>query len=252
MRRAGALLASVFVTLYDYVKPGAITAELDSIAEDAIRKAGARPAFKGYKGNGGVGFPGTLCISIDQEVVHGIPSGRKLKEGQIVGIDAGLELDGWYADMARSFLIGEVTEDVSRLYSVTKEALYKGINQALAGNYISDIGGAVQDWVEQHKFSVIRDLIGHGIGSALHEDPAVPNYRAKNVDDIKLRSGMTIAIEPMVAIGSWKLRTLKDGWTAVTKDGSMTGHFEHTVLIAEDGPQIMTLMEDSTDPWSLL
>ncbi|MCF7809928.1 type I methionyl aminopeptidase, partial [bacterium] len=236
----------------DYVKPGAVTAELDKIAEDTIREAGARPAFKGYKGNGKVGFPGTLCISIDQEVVHGIPSQRKLKEGQIVGIDAGLELDGWYADMARSFLIGDVSEDVRRLYRVTKEALYKGIDQAIAGNYISDIGGAVQDWVEQHNFSVIRDLVGHGIGSSLHEEPAVPNYRAGNVNEIMLRPGMTIAIEPMVAIGRWKLRTLKDGWTAVTKDGSMTGHFEHTVLITEDKPQILTLMEDSKDPWSLL
>jgi len=252
MRKAGALLASVFVKLYNLVKPGAVTAELDRVAEETIREAGARPAFKGYKGNGGVGFPGTLCISIDREVVHGIPSKRKLKAGQIVGIDAGLELNGWYADMARSFMIGDVSEDVRRIYRVTKEALYKGIDQAAAGNRISDIGGAIQDWVEKHGFSVIRDLIGHGIGSALHEEPAVPNYRVNQANNPVLKPGMTIAIEPMVSLGGWKIRTLRDGWTAVTKDGSITGHFEHTVMITDDKPQILTLLEDSTDPWSLL
>lgn len=249
MRRAGRLLASVFVELFHYVKPGVVTIDLDRMAEALIRAGDARPAFKGYKGNCEVGFPGTLCISIDKEIVHGIPSARRLKEGQIVGIDAGLELDGWYADMARSFLIGEVDEVRRKLWRVTREALYRGIAEARSGNRISDIGAAIQRCAEENGFSVIRDLVGHGIGSQLHEDPAVPNYTADNAQRIVMRKGMTIAIEPMIAAGDWNIRVLNDGWTAVTVDGSPTGHFEHTVLITDGDPEVLTLLDDGSDPW---
>jgi len=248
MRKAGRLLASVFLRISDLVEPGTVTAEIDSVVERTIRDAGARPAFKGYKGSGRRGFPAATCISIDSEVVHGIPSERRLQEGQIVGIDAGLELDGWYADMAGSFLIGEADDLHRKLWRVTREALYKGIEQVRAGNHVSDIGTAIQDCAESNGFSVIRDLVGHGIGSHLHEDPAVPNYSFSRGDSA-LRQGMTIAIEPMISCGTWKIKVLRDGWTAVTADGSLSGHFEHTILVTDDEPEILTLLEDERDPW---
>ncbi|HHE46997.1 MAG TPA: type I methionyl aminopeptidase [Bacteroidetes bacterium] len=248
MRRAGRLLASVFLKLADLIKPGAVTAEIDGVAERVMRDAGARPAFKGYKGPGRSRFPTATCISIDSEIVHGIPSQRRLREGQIVGIDAGVELDGWYADMAGSFLIGKVDDIHLKLWRVTREALYRGIEQVRPGNRISDIGSAIQSYAEDNGFSVIRDLVGHGIGSHLHEDPAVPNYSFKR-GDTTLKAGMTIAIEPMISTGDYKIKVLDDGWTAVTADGSPAGHFEHTIHVNDGEPEILTLLEDTRDPW---
>jgi len=251
MRRAGALLAEVFVEVCGKAQVGVTTLELDSYAEELILKGGASPAFKGY-GGPQQPFPATTCISIDDEIVHGIPSAnRKLKAGQIVGIDMGLVLDGFFADMACSMLIGKVSDNMRRLWQVTKSALYKGIEQAQTGHRIGHISGAVQDWVEQNDFSVIRDLVGHGIGTRLHEEPSVPNFRSFE-GNVQLRSGMTIAIEPMVAAGGWKIKTLSDGWTSVTADHSPAAHFEHTVLVTDDGGRILTLLEDGRDPWSVV
>lgn len=250
MRVAGRALADVFVETAPLMKPGAVTYEIDQAVESAIRKRGAIPAFKGYKGGASSPFPSSACISIDSEVVHGIPSSRKLQSGQLVGFDVGLELDGWFADMAASFLIGSTTELKQRLWKTTREALYKGIEQARNGNKLADVGGAIQDWIEGHGYSVIRDLVGHGIGSSLHEEPAVPNYRSRD-GNVQLRAGMTLAIEPMVSAGGYRIKTLSDGWTAATADASPTCHFEHTVLVTEDDPEILTLTSNGFDPWFL-
>ena len=251
MRHAGGKLAGAFIEIFNLIKPGAVTAEIDRAMENAIRSSGGRPAFKGYPHGGKRSFPACSCISINDEVVHGIPSERRIETGQIVGIDAGLELDGWFADMACSFKIAEVEDTCKKLWHVTKEALYKGLEQARPGRYVSDIGSAIQEWVESNGFSVIRDLVGHGIGSELHEEPPIPNYKTHG-NNIKLHSGMTLAIEPMVAVGSWRIKVLSDGWTAVTVDGSLSGHFEHTVLVTGGEPEILTLLEDGSDPWGML
>jgi len=250
MRVAGRALADVFVEIAPMMKAGVVTRDIDAAIEAAIRRRGAKPAFKGYRGGADSAFPSSACISIDAEVVHGIPSSRKLQTGQIVGLDVGLQLDGWFSDMAASFLIGDTNDIRQRLWAVTKEALYRGIDQARPKKRLSDIGGAVQDWVEDNGFSIIRDLVGHGIGSSLHEDPAVPNYRTRD-GNTPLRPGMTIAIEPMVAAGDYRIRTLSDGWTAATSDSSPTCHFEHTVLITEGDPEILTLTSDGQDPWRI-
>jgi len=251
MRKSGAALAEVFLSNAARMQPEAITYDIDKAFEEAIRSRNARPAFKGYRGGAKYPFPASTCISVDAEIVHGIPSKRKLTTGQVVGIDCGLELDGWYADMAASFLIGEVSEQKAKLWKITLESLYLGIAQARSGRKINDIGGAVQDHVEKHGFSVIRGLVGHGIGTSLHEDPAVPNFRNQD-GNITLRPGMTIAIEPMISAGDWKIKTLSDGWTAVTKDGAPSCHFEHTVAITENGPEILTLLPDGRDPWEVI
>lgn len=250
MKRAGALLAKSFVSIFDLIKPGVQTRELDHIVESVILEHGAKPAFKGYGGGGGRAFPATTCISIDEEIVHGIPSSRTLTAGQLVGIDAGLKLDGWFADMACSFLIGKVDDNKKKLWQVTREALYSGIEQARPGNDLNDVGGAIQDYAEAQGFSIIRELVGHGIGRQLHEEPQVPNYRVNQRSE-KLLAGMTIAIEPMISVGSWRIKVLKDGWTAITSDQSPAGHFEHTVLITDHGPEILTLLEDGSDPWMI-
>jgi methionyl aminopeptidase len=251
MRRSGRALAGVFVETAALMKPDAVTGEIDIHVEDAIRSRGAKPAFKGYRGGAKRSFPASSCISIDSEVVHGIPSRRKLLTGQLVGLDSGLAIDGWFADMAASFQIGPVSDVKKRLWKVTREALYIGIAQARKGNRISDIGAAVQDYVEKNGFAIIRDLVGHGIGTSLHEDPPVPNYRSKE-GSTPLRAGMTIAIEPMVSAGDYRIKTLSDGWTAVTWDASPTCHFEHTVVITDGEPEILTLLPDGQDPWRLI
>lgn len=250
MRRAGRALAEVFVETAGLMKPGAVTREIDAAVEEAIHRRGGRPAFKGYRGGANSPFPASACISVDSEVVHGIPSARKLLSGQLVGLDSGLELDGWFSDMAASFLIGETSEVKRRLWNVTREALYRGIEQARPGHRLGDIGGAVQDYVEGHRFAVIRDLVGHGIGAGLHEEPAIPNFRSRD-GNIPLRPGMTLAIEPMTSAGDYRIKTLRDGWTAVTVDASPTCHFEHTVLVTDGEPEILTLLADGQDPWRL-
>lgn len=251
MRKAGSLLAKAFVEVFSMIKPGVKTIEIDQRFEEILRSNGGRPAFKGYRGGNYTPFPATVCISIDEEVVHGIPSHRQLKEGQIVGVDAGVELNGWYADMAGSFLIGKVDDNIIRLWNATRESLYKGIEQARKGNTVADIGSAVQQHIEEQGLSVIRDLVGHGIGSNLHEEPAVPNYRTREGLPIVLKAGMTLAIEPMVASGSYRIHVLPDGWTAATRDGSPTAHFEHTILVTDGEPEILTRLQDGRDPWRL-
>jgi methionyl aminopeptidase len=205
------------------------------MAEDFIRSQGARPAFKGY-----MGFPATLCVSIDDAVVHGIPGDDVLKDGQIVGVDCGAELDGYYGDHARTFSIGTVDAGKQKLMDVTRESLMKGIEQALPGNYVGDIGNAVQTCAESNGFSVVRELVGHGIGRALHEEPQIPNY-GKAKHGYKLSSGMCIAIEPMINAGAKEVFTAKDGWTILTKDGQASAHFEHTIAITNNGPKILSV-----------
>ena len=217
-----------------YIKPGIKTSELNSIAEDFILKNGARPAFKGYKG-----YPATICTSINEEVVHGIPSDRKLKEGDIISVDIGTYRNGYYGDVAFTFPVGEVDDEKKRLMDVTRESLYKGIEKAAPGNRLSDISHAIQSYVEANGFSVVRSLVGHGIGRNLHESPEVPNYGAPGMGP-ELKPGMCLAIEPMVNAGMYEVYTLDDGWTVVTLDGRPSAHFEHTVAITENGPVILT------------
>jgi methionyl aminopeptidase len=216
--------------------PGLSTWEIDQFAESRCKELGVIPAFKGYRG-----FPATVCISLNDEVVHGIPSPKRvLKEGDIVGLDFGVSLDGWYGDSARTVAIGKVTPKVQQLLDVTAESLRQGVQECYEGNRIFDIGHAVQNYVERHGYSVVREFVGHGIGRALHEDPQVPNYGAKG-KGTSLKVGMVLAIEPMVNAGSCEVKILKDGWTAVTLDHSLSAHFEHTVAITPKGPEILTL-----------
>lgn len=217
------------------VEPGVTTAELDRIAEDYIRSQGGEPNFKNYEG-----YPATACISINNEVIHGIPSkSRKIESGDIVSIDLGARFDGYNGDNAATFACGDISPEAKRLMEVTRESLYKGIAAALAGGRIGDISYAVQSFVEKNGFSVVREFVGHGIGTHLHEAPEVPNFGSKG-HGIRLLPGMTLAIEPMVNAGGYGVKVLPDGWTTLTRDGSLSAHFEHTVAITPDGPLIMT------------
>lgn len=221
--------------LNENIKPGIKTSDLDKLAEEFIISQGARPAFKGY-----MGFPATLCISIDDEVVHGIPNGKILKEGQIVSIDCGVEKNGYYGDSARTFAVGKIDSKKQDLLNVTKESLMRGIAAAKEGNYVSDIGYAVQTHVESHGYSVVRELVGHGIGTELHEEPQVPNY-GKPKQGHRLQAGMCIAIEPMINAGKKETYTERDGWTVKTKDGSVSAHFEHTIAITKNSAKILSV-----------
>ncbi|HEX6132487.1 MAG TPA: type I methionyl aminopeptidase [Longimicrobiales bacterium] len=236
IERAGRILADLFVAIEPRVVPGASTAELDRFAEDFIRSNdGAEPAFKGL-----YGFPASVCTSINEEVVHGIPSERrKLRAGDILSVDAGVKLDGWYADAARTFPVGDVDEGTARLLDVTREALAAGIEQARPGNRLGDIGHAIQQIAEAAGFGVVRDLVGHGIGREPHEEPQVPNY-GRPGRGLRLQPGLVIAIEPMVNAGQVGVRTLPDRWTVVSADGSRSAHFEQTVAITEAGPLVLT------------
>ena len=228
------IVADTIEMLSEYVIAGASLIDLDNKAEEYIVSCGARPAFKGY-----MGFPSTLCISIDDAVVHGLPHEGYLREGQIVGIDCGAELNGYYGDHAKTFAVGEISDEKNNLMRITKESLYKGIEQAKPGNYVGDIGHAVQSHAESYGYSVVRELVGHGIGEKLHEEPQVPNYGNPN-QGYKLHAGMCIAIEPMINLGSKEIYTAKDGWTIFTMDGQVSAHFEHTIAIKEDGPHILS------------
>ena len=228
------IVADTIEMLSEYVISGASLIDLDNKAEEYIVSCGARPAFKGY-----MGFPSTLCISIDDAVVHGLPHEGYLREGQIVGIDCGAELNGYYGDHAKTFAVGEISDEKNNLMQITKESLYKGIEQAKPGNYVGDIGHAVQSHAESYGYSVVRELVGHGIGEKLHEEPQVPNYGNPN-QGYKLHAGMCIAIEPMINLGSKEVYTAKDGWTIFTMDGQVSAHFEHTIAIKEDGPHILS------------
>lgn len=235
MQAANRLVAQILETLEGVVAPGVTTADLDALAEKLVRDGGAVPAFKGYRG-----FPATLCTSVNAEVVHGIPSQKRpLVDGDIVSIDIGVKLDGFYGDSAVTVPVGTVPERTRELLTVTRESLERGISQVKVGGRLSDIGHAVQAWVEAHGFSVVREFVGHGIGEALHEEPQIPNYGAPGRGP-RLAEGMVLAIEPMVAMGRPEVKVLRDGWTAVTKDGSLAAHFEHTVAVGADGPMILT------------
>jgi methionyl aminopeptidase len=232
--RASQIVAQTLEILGTHVKPGISTKELDKIAEEEIRKAGAVPAFIGYRG-----FPATLCVSVNEEIVHGIPSQRRLKEGEIVGLDLGAIWQGFYGDAARTFVVGSATEDAVRLVDVTEKSLQLAIEQCKPGNRIGDIGYAVQSYAEKNGYSVVRDFVGHGIGRKLHEEPQVPNYGNRGQGP-RLKPGLVIAIEPMVCAGRAEVDVLSDDWTAVTRDGSLSAHFEHSVAITENGPWILS------------
>lgn len=236
MKEACIISAGALQTVARAVEPGVSTAELDRLAEEYIRSKGAVPNFKNYQG-----YPATACISINNEVIHGIPSKQRiLKEGDIVSVDLGAMYEGYHGDNAATFAVGDVSPEAKRLMDVTRESLYEGINAARPGGRIGDISHAVQSYVEANGFSVVRQFVGHGVGTKLHEDPEVPNF-GKAGHGFRLMPGMTLAIEPMVNAGDYQVRVLKDGWTTVTSDGSLSAHFEHTVVITEDGPKIMTV-----------
>lgn len=235
MRRAGVILSDVIDHLNGFVESGMSTQEIDEEVEEFIRMRGATPAFKGYRG-----FPATVCISINDEIVHGIPSPhRRIKEGDIVGLDLGCIVEGYYADCAFTLAIGDVPPRVHELLDVTRDSLELAITQCTPGRRLSDVSHAVQRHVEAHGFAVVRAFVGHGIGRALHEEPQVPNFGDPGRGP-QLRPGMVLAIEPMVTMGTYEVRVLDDGWTAVTKDGSLAAHFEHTVAITENGPDVLT------------
>ena len=242
MREANQLVARILEELASMVEPGVTTADLDAAAESKVRAAGAEPAFKGYRG-----YPATLCASVNEQVVHGIPSKRPLVAGDIVSLDMGVRLRGFFGDSAVTVPVGVVSDDVRRLLRVTQEALDKGIGQVRVGGRISDIGHAIQTHVEASGFSVVREFVGHGIGAALHEEPQIANYGEPGRGP-RLAEGMTLAIEPMVNMGKPSVRVLADGWTAVTKDGSLSAHFEHTVAVTKGGPMILTLRPVSSRP----
>lgn len=237
IRRAGKVVAAVLEALPAVVAPGVETAELDRVAEDIIRSHGARPSFKGYQG-----FPASVCASVNDEVVHGLPGRRVLREGDIVGIDVGAMVDGFHADAAATFAVGEIAPAARRLVQVTKQALEDGIAQARAGRTLRDLARAIETRVVASGYSVVRELVGHGIGAAMHEPPQVPNYAA-GANALKLRAGMTLAIEPMVNEGGCEITKDTDGWTFRTRDGGLSAHWEHTVAVGEDGAEIMTAPE---------
>lgn len=234
MARVNALVARVLAELEAMVAPGITTADLDALAEQRLREAGGEPAFKGYHG-----YPATICASVNEQVVHGIPSSRKLAEGDIVSVDMGAKMDGFYGDSAVTVPVGTVSPDARRLLDVTRGSLYEGLAAVKPGGRLSDIGAAVQRHVEAHGFTVVREFVGHGIGTALHEEPQIPNYGTPGRGP-RLTEGMVLAIEPMVNMGKAAVKVLGDGWTAVTKDGSLSAHFEHTVVVTSEGCRILT------------
>ena len=224
--------------LSDHVKAGVKIIDLDKMAEEFIINCGARPAFKGY-----MGFPATLCVSVDDEVVHGIPNDRILNDGQIVGIDCGAQKNGYFGDHARTFSVGKITNDKQKLMDITHKSLMLGIAEASPNNFVSDIGYAIQSYVEKYGYSVVRELVGHGIGTDLHEEPQIPNY-GEPKQGYRLREGMCIAIEPMINLGSKEIKTDSDGWTIRTLDGQVSAHFEHTIAITSNGPKILSQREN--------
>jgi methionyl aminopeptidase len=238
IRKSCHVVGKAHQALKDMILPGVTTAQLDEVAEEAVRSTGAVPAFKGYHG-----YPATACVSLNEQVVHGIPGDRELVEGDVVSIDLGAKLGGYFGDQAVTVVVGEPREEVVKLLDVTRESLMKGIAGALDGNRLSDISRAIQDWVEEHGFTVVRQFVGHGIGRKLHEDPPVPNYVPVERNP-RLRRGMVLAIEPMVNLGSPEVVVAADGWTASAIDGKPSAHFEHVVGVTNGEPDILTMTED--------
>ena len=234
LRQSGKILARVMRRLGNFVDVGVATSEIDKLAEDLIRQDNALPAFKGYKG-----YPATICASVNEEVIHGIPGARKLEEGDIISLDLGVNYEGYFSDAAFTIGIGKISPQAKKLITVTKDALSEGIKQARPKNHLGDISYAIQNYVERNGFSVVRQFVGHGIGEDLHEEPEIPNFGLAHQGAL-LKSGMVFAIEPMVNMGTWETEILENGWTAVTRDRMPSAHFEHTVLITDDGAQILT------------
>ena len=235
MKGASRIVAEILLELRENVHEGATTADLDKIAEGLTLKKKATPAFKGYRG-----FPASLCISINDEVVHGIPSSKRvLKTGDVVGLDFGVIYDGYYGDAAMTVPVGRIAPEIEQLLKVTEECLYKAIDQAVPGNFLSDVSGAVQKLAEANNYGIVREFCGHGIGRSLHEDPPVLYY-VQNGKGPKIKPGLVLAIEPMINLGTDKVRVLDDGWTVITADGKPSAHFEHTIAVTEDGPVILT------------
>ena len=244
MRNANMIVAETIFELCKATEPGITTSELNDLALKTITSYGAESAFFGYRvDDDSPPYPGVVCISINEEVVHGIPGSRRIESGDIVSFDVGTKLEGYFGDGAATIAIGDVSKETKRLIEVTLRSLNNGIAHAIIGNKIRDIGRAVQLTAESAGFGVVREMVGHGIGKALHEDPQVPNYVANGYSP-RLAEGLTIAIEPMVTVGSWRLKELEDGWTTVTIDGSLSAHFEHSIAVTADGPRILTLREN--------
>ena len=238
MRRAGRITAQARALAGSMVAPGVTTLEIDKAVRRFIESQGAKPSFLGYSG-----FPGSACISVNEEVIHGIPGPRVLKEGDIVSIDVGAFIDGFHGDCAATYACGQISDEAKKLIEVTQQSFWEGIKFARPGQRVSDISHAVQQYVESHGCSVVRDFIGHGVGAKLHEAPEVPNFGPAGHGP-RLLAGMTLAVEPMVNAGDWRVKVLKDGWTTVSLDGSLTAHYENTILITEDGPEVLTVTED--------
>ncbi|MCX8042785.1 MAG: type I methionyl aminopeptidase [Desulfobacterota bacterium] len=239
MHKANLVVAETLRELKKHIRPGVTTERLDRIAEEFIRSKNGKPAFKGYRG-----YPATLCISINEEVVHGIPGKRELKRGDIVSLDIGVLLDGYYGDAALTVGVGQISAEAQKLIRVTEEALYKGIEKVRVGNRLLDVSAAIQKHVEAHGFNVVRDFVGHGIGRNLHEDPQIPNFCAPSTHNPRLKEGMVLALEPMVNQGTYRIKVLEDGWTAVTRDGKLSAHFEHTVAVTKNGPWILSKLDE--------
>ncbi len=237
MKVAGKIVAETHEILRENIYPGITTLELDRMAERHIKKNSAKPSFKGYRG-----FPASICTSANEQVVHGIPGIKRLEDGDIISIDVGAEYKGYHGDAAKTYPVGNIDEELARLLEVTEKSLYEGIKKAIIGNRLSDISNAVQVYVEDNGFSVVRNFVGHGIGSEMHEEPQIPNFGPPGRGP-RLKRGMALAIEPMVNMGTWEVKTLDDDWTVVTKDNKPSAHFEHSIAITDDGPIILTVNE---------
>lgn len=236
MKKAGKIVGETLALLQESIKPGITTGELDRIAEEYIKRNNSTPSFKGY-----YGFPASICTSINEEVVHGIPGKTVLKEGDIISIDCGANYNGYHGDAARTFAVGQISEEAENLINVTRESFFKGVEKAIVGNRLTDISSTIQEYAEARGYSVVRDYVGHGIGTKMHEDPEVPNYGRPGRGP-KLMNGMVLAIEPMINIGSYQVETQSNDWTVVTKDGTLSAHYENTVAILSNGPEILTLI----------
>ncbi len=235
IKASGSIISKVFKQLEDYIKPNITTKDIDKLVEDVICSMSAIPSFKNYNG-----FPAAACVSVNEEVVHGIPSNRVLRDGDIVSVDVGAFLDGFHGDAARTFAVGSISDEAKHLIEVTKQSFFEGMEFARVGNRLSDISHAIQKHVEKAGFGVVRDMFGHGIGRAIHEEPSVPNFGRPNRGP-KLKAGMVIAVEPMVTYGDYHIRTLQDGWTTVTVDGKLSAHYENTIAITNNGVEILTI-----------
>ena len=241
MRQAADILIKTHELIASHIRAGITTEELDNIAESYIVSQGAIPSFKDYGG-----YPATICASINDEVVHGIPSNRKLQQGDIISVDIGVYFKGYHSDAARSYGIGELSPDMQKLIDVTKQSFYEGLKFAKDGHHLSEVSQAIQKYVESNGFSVVRDLVGHGIGKELHEEPQIPNYKTPGRGP-KLRKGMVLAIEPMVNMGTWEVNVLSDDWTVVTRDGMPSAHYENTIVITDDEPEILTIPKEDIE-----